>query len=103
MINRGDVWDADLGVHGHRPCVVVTRDEAIPVLARITAVGITRRRRGHRVEVELDSRHGVDPSVANCDVVVNVRKDELLRRRGELDPETLRRLDDALRLALGLD
>lgn len=55
-------------------------------------------------EVELSSEHGLaEPSVANCDWVVNVAKDRLVRRRGALDPATIRRLNAALVLALGLD
>jgi mRNA interferase MazF len=104
VIARGDVWDADMGDHGARPCVVVTRETAIPVLSRVTVVAVTSRLRGHVAEVELDGRHGVSsPSAANCDLLATVAKDRLTRRRGSLDPETLRRLDDALRVALGLD
>lgn len=103
MIARGDVWDADLGPVV-RPVVVVTREVAIPVLSRLNCVAITSRVRDHVAEVELTHAHGVDePSVANCDWIVNIAKDRLLRRRGALDPITLRHLDAALVLALGLD
>lgn len=103
MISRGDIYQADLERHGVRPCVVVTRDEAIPVLAALTVVAVTGSVRTHPAEVELDERHGLDQvSAANCDVVVNVPKDHLLRRRGALDPETLRQLDAALAIARGL-
>ncbi len=103
MIERGGVWDADLGP-AIRPVVVVTREVAIPVLSRLNCVAITSKVRGHVAEVELTSAHGVEePSVANCDWVINVAKARLLRRRGALDPITLRRLNAALVLALGLD
>jgi mRNA-degrading endonuclease toxin of MazEF toxin-antitoxin module len=103
VIARGDVWDADLGPI-IRPVVVVTREVAIPVLSRLNCVAITSKARGHVAEVELTAAHGVDqPSVANCDWIVNVAKDRLVRRRGMLDPVTLRRVNAALVLALGLD
>jgi len=103
VIARGEVWDADLGPVV-RPVVVVTRATAIPVLSRLNCVAITRTVRGHLAEVALSGEHGVhEPSVANCDWIVNVAKDRLLSRRGALDPFTLRRLDAALVLALGLD
>ena len=103
MIARGDVWDADLGPLV-RPVIVVTREVAIPVLSRLNCVAITSKVRNHVAEVELASAHGVDePSVANCDWIVNVAKDRLVRRRGMLDPITLRHLNAALVLALGLD
>lgn len=103
MIARGDLWDADLGPIV-RPVVVVTREVAIPVLRRLNCVAITSTVRNHVAEVELRRAHGVEePSVANCDWIVNVAKDRLLRRRGMLDPITLRHLNAALVLSLGLD
>lgn len=103
MIARGEVWDADLGPIV-RPVVIVTREVAIPVLSRLACVAITSNVRDHVAEVELSHSHGVqEPSVANCDWVINLAKDRLLRRRGALDHLTLRRLNAALVLALGLD
>jgi mRNA-degrading endonuclease toxin of MazEF toxin-antitoxin module len=103
VIARGDVWDADLGPIV-RPVVIVTREVAIPVLSRLNCVAVTSKVRDHVAEVELTRDHGVDePSVANCDWVINLAKDRLLRRRGMLDPITLRHLNAALVLALGLD
>jgi mRNA-degrading endonuclease toxin of MazEF toxin-antitoxin module len=103
VIARGDVWDVDLGTVV-RPIVVVTRETAIPVLGRLNCVVVTHTARGHVAEIELSSAHGVDgPSFANCDWIVNVAKDRFVRRRGELDPSTLRRLGAALVIALGLD
>jgi mRNA-degrading endonuclease toxin of MazEF toxin-antitoxin module len=103
VIARGEVWDADLGPIV-RPVVAATRETAIPVLSRLSCVVVTSTVRGHMAEVELAAAHGVrEPSAANCDWIVNVAKDRLVRRRGALDPVTLRRLDAALVIALGLD
>lgn len=103
MIERGEVWEADLAT-AVRPVVVVTRESAIPVLTRLVCVAITKTGRGHPAEVELSREHGLDePSFANCDWVMTLAKDRLSRRRGQLDPFTLRRLNAALVLALGLD
>jgi mRNA interferase MazF len=103
VIERGEVWDADLGPVV-RPVVVATRNTAIPILSRLSCVVVTSNVRGHVAEVELTQAHGVqEPSVANCDWLVNVAKDRLVRRRGTLDPVTIRRLDAALIIALGLD
>jgi mRNA interferase MazF len=103
VIARGEVWDADLGP-AVRSVVIATRETAIPVLSRLTCVVVTSTVRGHVAEVELSHAHGVDePSVANCDWIVNVARDRLVRHRGALDPLTRRRLDAALIIALGLD
>lgn len=103
MIARGEVWDVDLGPEV-RPAVVVTRATAIPVLRSLICVAVTSTVRGHVAEVELARSHGLhEPSVANCDWLLTIPKDNFLRRRGELDPITARRLDAALVVALGLD
>jgi mRNA interferase MazF len=103
VVARGEVWDADLGPVV-RPVVVVTRETAIPVLGRLVCVAITSTARSHPAEVELSSRHGLEePSFANCDWVMMLAKDRLLRRRGQLDAVASRRLNAALVIALGLD
>jgi mRNA interferase MazF len=103
VIARGEVWDADLGPLV-RPVVIVTRATAITVLTRLNCAVVTSTVRGHVAEVELTHLHGVrEPSVINCDWLINIAKDRLVRRRGSLDPFTLRRLNAALVLALGLD
>jgi mRNA-degrading endonuclease toxin of MazEF toxin-antitoxin module len=103
VIARGEVWDADLGPV-IRPVIVATREAAVPVLNRLVCVAVTKTVRGHPAEVELSSAHGLEePSVANCDWVMTVPKNRLVRRRGELDAVTVRRMNAALVLALGLD
>jgi mRNA-degrading endonuclease toxin of MazEF toxin-antitoxin module len=103
VIERGEVWDVDLGLEV-RPAVVLTRTTAIPVLGSLVCVAVTSTVRGHVAEVELARSHGLhEPSVANCDWLLTIPKDRFLRRRGELDSITARRLDAALVVALGLD
>ncbi len=104
LINRGDIFDADLPEFGVRPVLVVTRQVAIPVLSAITAAFVTSTIRGIPSEVPLNSGHGLDHgSVANCDNLITIEKDALRERRGTLAFEDVRRLDDALRFALQLD
>lgn len=74
------------------------------MLSRVVCVAVTRTIRGHPAEVELSVSHGAEePSAANCDWVMTLPKERLLRRRGSLDPATLRRVNAAIVLALGLD
>jgi len=84
--------------------VVLTRDEAIPVLARVTVAVITSSVRGHPAEVPLGSEHGLDhDSVANCDDIVTIGKALLSRCRGSLNVSDIVRLDKALCVALGIE
>jgi mRNA interferase MazF len=89
---------------GPRPAVVVTRDRAIPFLANITVAGVTGTIRDLPTEVPLGREHGLAREcVANCDNLFTIPKNALGARRGELDPEALLRLRNALRIALDLD
>ena len=102
-MNRGGVYEAEAGAR-RGPVVVVTRDQAIPVLANVTVAGVTTRVRGLATEVPLDERHGLDrESVINCDNLFTIPKSAVGRLRGRLDPESAARLREALMLALGLN
>jgi mRNA interferase MazF len=102
-VNRGDVYDADLSV-GLNPVVVVTRNSAIPVLRNVCVAVVTSTIRGAPTEVPVGRGEGLNrDSVVNCDDLVTTSKSVLGRRRGSLGPEATRRLDNALRIALGLD
>jgi mRNA interferase MazF len=104
LVNRGDVFDADLPDLGIRPVLIVTRQVAIPVLSGVTAALVTSTIRGIPSEVPLNSEHGLDHgSVANCDNLITIEKAALGQRRGALAFEDVNRLDDALRFALQLD
>ncbi len=103
LIDRGDVFVADLPDAGPHPVVVVSRQEAIAYRSNVTVVLVTTTVRDHVAEVALDESHGLDhPSVANCDEVYTVPKRLLVRRRGRLDAGAQRALDRALRIALDL-
>ncbi len=102
-MHRGEVWDADLPVSGRRPVVIVTRDQAIPVLRSVVCAIVTSTVRGHPAEISVNADEGLDdPSAVNCDNLVTVAKQALTRRRGTLGPVRLRQLDHALRVALDL-
>lgn len=103
-MNRGEIYDAELPFGGAHPAVIVTRDRAIPVLTNICVVAVTSTIRGLPTEVELGLAQGLRAEcVANCDNLFTLPKRALTRRRGALGPGELVRLNQALRIALGLD
>ncbi len=102
LIDRGDVFYADLEVGPH-PVVVISRQEAIPYRPNVTVVLVTSTVRGHVAEVPLDESHGLEnPSVANCDEIYSVPKEALMRRLGRLAMLDLRALETALRTSMDL-
>lgn len=104
LVNRGDVYTADLPEFGIRPVLVVTRQVAIPVLSSVIVAMVTSTIRGIPSEVPLGSAHGLSVDcVANCDNLITIEKVMLEERHGALGFEDIRRMDDALRFALELD
>ena len=102
-MNRGDIFEVDFP-SGRRPAVIVTRNRAIPALTSLTVAQITSTVRGLPTEVPLGKPHGVlEGCCASCDNLHTISKRSIRERRGNLGPIDLRRLDDALRIALGLD
>lgn len=74
MVARGEVrWYEDLRA-GRRPFLVLTRDEAIPVLNQVIAVPVTSTVRGIPTEVPLDDADGMPgPCVLSVDNVTVIR------------------------------
>lgn len=102
-LNRGDVYDA-LTPAGTHPVVVITRDRAIPYLRSVCVALVTSTIRGILTEVPVGRNHGLaQDSVVNCDNLFTISKTRLGPRRGRLGPEEIWHLNDALRIALGLD
>jgi mRNA interferase MazF len=104
LVNRGDIFDADIPGLGVRPVVVITRQVAIPVLSAVAVAMVTSTVRGIPSEIPLNSEHGLKrPCAANCDNLFTLAKTRLHSRLGSLPAEDLNRLDNALRFALQLD
>lgn len=102
-MNRGDVYDVQFP-QGRHPAVIATRDTVIPLLANLTVVEITSRVRGLPTEVPLGPVQGLARDcVANCDNLFTLPKNAFGAFRGALGFDDVRRLDDALRIALELD
>lgn len=111
MIWRGEVYDVDLGQPiGHepafrRPAVVVSGDMLNNGPGRlVVVVPVTSADYGLRSHVEVEpGRSGLGhPSYARCDQLRVISTDRLSSRRGRLDPEELRAIDQALRFVLDL-
>jgi mRNA interferase MazF len=113
-MKRGEVYDARLDPvegseqRGARPVVVVSRDainESSPI---VSAAPCTTYREGRRIypsQVLVKAPEGgLDAdSVILGEQVRVLDKKRLLRRRGELPPATMARLNEALRIAFDLD
>ena len=101
-MNRGEVWwMEDVGA-GRRPACVLTRQEAIEVLRRVTVAPATRTVRSIPTEVELDEADGMPEHCAlSLDNVITVPKGLLSERITSLSPARLREVCTAVERALG--
>lgn len=64
MVARGQVCWLELADEGRRPVLVLTRDEAIPVLRSVVVALVTRTIRGIPTEVPLSEADGMPSDCA---------------------------------------
>ena len=103
-MRRGDIYWAQFPTPvGKRPVVLVSRDEAYAIKARVTVVAVTRTVRGIPTEVRVGPSEGLPKvGVANADEIVTIPRTTLRERIATLSRAKLDEIDAALRFALGL-
>lgn len=85
VVNQGDVWWLETEADKARPVLVVTRDEAIPVLRKVVVAPVTTRLRQAPSQLPLGRAEGLPvESVGNFDDLTTVPKAMLVRRLGAL-------------------
>ena len=98
---RGEVWWGEAPDAKGRPYLVLTRDEAIPVLRTVLAAPVTRTVRGIPSEVPLGADEGLAVEcVAAVDNTLAFPKALLVRRLGRLDAPRGSDLCEAVRAAV---
>lgn len=102
MVSRGDVWWYEHPVGGRRPFLVLTRDEALPVLSRVLGVPTTRTVRGIPTEVYLDQSDGMPAECALAlDNVQLIRASLCTQKIAHLSAERMAMVCSALAAATG--
>ena len=104
-MRRGEVWWADLPPPaGHRPVVLISREEAYTYRELVTVAPVSRRIRGIRAEVQLGPEDGLPRRCAvNLDSMTTVPIEALQRHIASLRIEKLQAVDSAIHFALGLE
>lgn len=101
-MTRGEVWWMEHPALGRRPVCILTRAEAVPVLARVLVALATTRIRGIRTEIELGPEDGMPREcVVSLDNLRLVQKGLLTERITVLSPVQMARLCEGLRFATG--
>ena len=100
-MRQGEIWWAEQPDEKPRPFIVLTRDEAIPVMHSVLVAPVSRRQRGIATELKLDDRDGIrTESCANFDNLRTIRKSHLTRRVGVLDVDRWPEVCAAIRAAI---
>lgn len=102
MVKRGDICWYETPEEGRRPALVLTRDEAIPVLQRVLVAPLTRSIRQIPTEVRLSESDGVrDDCVVSLDNVRQVSRSLLSDPIASLSGERMHEVCRALAIANG--
>jgi mRNA interferase MazF len=102
VVARGEVWWAEAPASGRRPYLVLTRQEAIPVLNDVLAVPATRRIRWIPTEVVLDRGDGMpDECALSLDNLVTLPKAFFRERITRLSVARMSEVCRALAVASG--
>ena len=108
---RGELWLVALrptraGEPGqHRPAVIVSVDDILAGVndELIVVVPVSSSRSGTPLRPPVSPSEGVDTaSVAVCRSVRSVTRSRLLKQLGTLTPDTMREIERALALILGI-
>jgi mRNA interferase MazF len=104
-VNRGDVWQLDLGGRaGRRPALILTRQAVIPHVNKLTVAEITSQGKGYPTEVALGQKANLPrESFAQLDNVQTVAKARFVKYLGTVDAPTMGTIGRKLILALGLE
>jgi mRNA interferase MazF len=109
---RGEIWLISLGAARtgesgkNRPAIVISVDEIVTGVEDelIVVVPVSSSRAPSLLRPSVSPQEGVEgDSAAICRGVRAVSRSRLLRPIGELQPETLRQVEQALATVLGLD
>ncbi len=103
-MDRGEVWWADLPLPvGRRPVLILTRSAAVTARNQVVVAQVTRTRHNLPSEVALTRSDGMARDcVVNCDVLITVPKDRLIRPITQLSSAKLAQVNQAVRFALDL-
>ncbi len=100
--NRGEVWLVDLGIAAKvRPCLVISVPALIQDRALVTVVTYTTSVRDSRFEIPIKTRF-LDTGAFDAQSLVTVSEAKFLRKLGNLQPDPLSDVENAVRQWLKL-
>lgn len=104
-MNRGDIWIIDLGGRiGKRAVVILTRQNVLAYLNKVTIAEITTKGKGYPTEVFIGQKGNLTkPSFVQTDNIHTIPKNKFERFLAALDPDTMLSVSNKVLLALELE
>jgi mRNA interferase MazF len=97
VVAQGDIWLMETPNQKRRPVLIVSRNEAIPVLNNVVVAPITSTLRNIPTCIQIGPDEGIDhDSVASFDNLAAVPKSVLTTRLGQLGVDARKQICDAL-------
>lgn len=104
-MNRGDIWTVDLGGKaGKRPVLIITRQNVLAFLNKVSIAEITTKGKGYPTEIFVGQKANLPKSsFVQADNIHTIPKQKLTKYIGTLDPQTMQEVSKKIILALGLE
>ena len=104
-MNRGDIWMINLGGKiGTRPIVVLTRQNVLQYLNKVTVAEVTTKGKGYPTEVFIGQKANLQkPSFVQADNLHTVPQKRLERNVGNLDKQIMLKFSRKVVLSLELE
>src|SRR5258707_11986631 len=110
---RGEIWDVNWSPgrgaeqQGVRPALIIQNDRGNASLSYpltiVASMSRTERELPLHVRIAPSEENGLtDFTDVKCEQIMTIEKSRLVRRRGNINPEELGRVDTALKLSLDL-
>lgn len=110
---RGEIWDVNWSPgrgaeqQGMRPALIIQNDRGNSSISYpltiVASMSRTERELPLHVRISPTEENGLtDYTDVKCEQIMTIEKTRLIRRRGAISTEELHRVDNALRLSLGL-
>ena len=104
-MNRGDIWMINLGGKiGSRPVVILTRQNVLQYLNKVTVAEVSTKGKGYPTEVFIGQKANLQkPSFVQADNLHTVPQKRLEKYVGTLDKGTMLEVSRKVVLALELE
>jgi len=104
-MQRGEIWWAELGEGaGHRPVLLLSRNEAYAVRELVTVAPLTTRIRSIASEVPVGTADGLPKEcVINLDTITTIAKSCLSEPITSLSSIKMKQAEEAIRFSVGME